>query len=113
MSDKRRTPRLSPFVVPCRVVDGESTRPGFITELSLLGARITCDECPPPGASVVVEAKLGRRAVRSRLPAQVVWTGAGARGPAFGVSFHALPEPERTTLAESVQAFQQLAQRLS
>ncbi len=114
MPEKRRSPRLSPFVVPCRIVRGESAQPGFITELSLEGARITCDECPPPGAEVVIEVRLGRRVVHaSRLGARVMWTGAGSRGPAFGVSFSALPEPARAALAESVEEFRRLAAKLS
>ena len=116
MSDeKRRAVRLSPFVVACRVVQDGQAVPGFITELSELGARVTCDDtCPPKGARVVIEVKLSRRALQSSsLSAMVVWTGRAARGPAFGVEFDQLTPAQAAALASAVDEFRRLAEKLT
>jgi PilZ domain len=113
--EKRRAVRLSPFVVACRVAHGDVQFPAFMTELSELGARITCDDsCPPVGARVLVEVKLARKAVQvARLSGVVVWVGSASRGPSFGVEFDQISEKDGAALARAVDDFQRLAQKLS
>jgi len=113
--EKRRAVRLSPFVVACKVTRGEAQLPAFITELSALGARVTCDDdCPPVGSRVVIEVRLARRAVApARLSAAVVWAGKAARGPAFGVEFDELTEAQARALAQAVEEFRSLAEKIN
>jgi hypothetical protein len=73
--EKRKAPRIQPYVAPCRVAHGSRRIPGYLTDLSRLGARVACDEAPPAlGEAVVLEVRFSRRAVHSPLPAVVKWS---------------------------------------
>lgn len=89
--EKRRTPRIQPFVAPCRVIAGESRSTGFLMDLSRRGARVST-ELPPPQSetSLVLEVRLGARVARSRLPARVKWVKPAEAGHVFGVVFEGL-----------------------
>ena len=41
--DKRRTPRIQPFVAPCRILEDPGPRPlaGYLTDLSTRGAQVS------------------------------------------------------------------------
>ena len=113
--EKRRTPRIQPFVAPCQIVDGEARTPGYVTELSLEGARVTCDAAPPvPGGAVVLEVRLPRQPARSRLAGRVKWARAAeGRGHVFGVTFEGLGADEQANVAAVLADFRRLAAELS
>ena len=114
--EKRRTPRIQPFVAPCQIVDGAARTPGYVTELSLEGARVSCDADPPaPGASVVLEVRLPRQPARSRLAGRVKWARAaeGRPGHVFGVTFEGLAADEQANVAAVLADFRRLAAELS
>jgi hypothetical protein len=109
--EKRRTPRIQPFVAPCRYVLGEHRVAGFLTDISRAGGRIQTEAAPPDvGAIVTVEARLGRQAVPVRLPATVRWVGSSPRGGSvFGVSFDGIGPDEQGVLEGVVAEFERRA----
>ena len=93
--DKRAAQRVQPFVVRCLIVDGGRRLPGYLTDLSASGARVTVEgEAPAAGAQVVVEVRLGREAAATarRLAATVQWARGEAPAPSFGVTFQITDE---------------------
>jgi len=111
--EKRETPRIQPFVASCHVVDGARRYGAYLTDLSLSGARVSCDAPPPqPEAWIVLEVRLGRPPSRVRLQAQVRWVGLGRNTHHFGVTFHLDQEGQRT-LAAVVDEFQRRAAELA
>lgn len=102
-SEKRKGERIQPFLAPCRVVHGSRRFAGYLIELSLGGGRIACKAAPPPaGSSVVLEVRFGKARERTRLPAQVRWSGKQPDvedGNVFGVTFAASGEAERAVEA--------------
>ena len=111
--DKRETPRIQPFVASCHVVDGARRYGAYLTDLSLSGARVSCDAPPPqPEAWIVLEVRLGRPPSRVRLQAQVRWVGLGRSAHHFGVTFPLDQEGQRT-LAAVVDEFQRRAAELA
>jgi len=114
--EKRETPRIQPFVALCHVVDGARRYAAYLTDLSLTGARISCEASPPqPEAWVTLEVRLGRPPSRVRLQAQVRWVGLGrGRGAHhFGVTFHRLDAEGQRALASVVEEFQRRAAELA
>ena len=109
--EKRRTPRIQPFVAPCRYVLGEQRLPGFLTDISRAGGRIHTEATAPAvGALVTVEARLGRRALPLRLRATVRWVGSAPRGGSvFGVSFEGIGPDEQAVLDGVVGEFERRA----
>ncbi len=109
--EKRRTPRIQPFVAPCRYVLGEQRLPGFLTDISRGGGRIHTEAAPPAvGALVTVEARLGHQALPVRLPATVRWVGSSPRGGSvFGVSFDGIGRDEQGILDGVVAEFERRA----
>ena len=105
MQEKRKTPRIAPFVASCRCVVGETRVPGFLTDLSTHGARIHCDlEPPASGAALVIEVRIARQPTRLRIPATVRWVQPSKRGGhVFGVSFDGI-RPEEQKVVDSVVA---------
>lgn len=98
--EKRETPRIQPFVASCHVVDGARRFGAYLTDLSLTGARVSCDALPPrPEAWITLEVRLGRPPSRVRLQAQVRWIGLGRSAHHFGVTFHLDQEGQRTLAA--------------
>jgi len=108
---KRRIPRIQPFVAPCRYVLGERRLPGFLTDISRAGGRIHTEAVAPVvGALVIVEARLGRQALPVRLPATVRWVGSAPRGgTVFGVSFEGIGRDEQGVLDSVVTEFERRA----
>jgi len=113
--DKRRTPRIQPFVVPCRIVVGRHRQSAYITDLSLGGGRIHCDdEVPNPGTLVTLEVRIGRRVAHSRLPAVVKWSrAAGKGGYELGLTFEGLSEEDRKALQAVVDDYHRRAAQLA
>jgi len=113
VGEKRETPRIAPFVTSCHVVDGARRYSAYLTDLSLSGARVSCEAPPPlPEAWIVLEVRLGRAASRVRLQAQVRWVGLGRSDHHFGVTFH-LDEEGQRTLAAVVDEFHRRAAELA
>jgi PilZ domain len=111
--EKREGLRIQPFVASCHVVDGTRRYAAYLTDLSLTGARVSCEAQPPqPEAWITLEVRLGRPPSRVRLQAQVRWVGLGRSSHHFGVTFHLDHEGQRT-LAAVVDEFQRRAAELA
>lgn len=109
--EKRHTPRIQPFVAPCRYVLGDERIAGFLTDLSERGGRIQTDVDPPAAGTVLtVEARLGRQATHLRIPATVRWTRPSPRGGfLFGMSFEGIPPETKRILDGVVDEFRRRA----
>jgi hypothetical protein len=109
--EKRRTPRIQPFVAPCRYVVGDVRVAAFLTDISPHGGRIHTDVDPPAvGVVVTVEARLGRMATHLRIPATVRWTGPAPRGGfVFGLSFDGIAPDAQSALDGVVEEFRRRA----
>jgi hypothetical protein len=101
--EQRKGERIQPFLAPCRVAHGSRRFAGHLIELSREGGRIACKAAPPPaGASVLLEVRFGKAPERTRLPAEVRWSGPQPNpqdGFLFGVTFAAADEAERAVEA--------------
>jgi len=107
VKEKRATPRIQPYIVPCVIAKGKKRLSGYLTELSARGGRFTCEEtAPAAGASVFLEFKIGRQVESSRLRASVKWV---RRGPgerrSVGFRFERVAAAERQALEEVVEGF--------
>lgn len=116
--DKRRTPRIQPFVAPCRVLEEPGPRPlaGYLTDLSPRGAQVSTQGLPPtPEAAVVLEVRLGSEPAATRLPARVKWVRAAEHGDwhAFGLTFEAISAAEQSMLDSVVEEFRRRAAQVS
>jgi hypothetical protein len=116
--DKRRTPRIQPFVASCRVLEDPGPRPlsGYLTDLSPRGAQVSTQGLPPtPEAAVILEVRLGNDAAPSRLPARVRWVRPAEHGDwhAFGLTFETLSAAELARLESVVQDFRRRAAQLA
>jgi len=116
-SEKRKTPRIQPYVVPCRIQDGERRFPGYVTDLSQRGARLTCEqEAPGVGQVIGLEVRLARRQGRARLSGRVQWSRPllhPARGHDFGLTFEGLQARERELIEAVVRDFHRQAEQLA
>jgi hypothetical protein len=115
--DKRRTPRIQPFVAPCRVLEEPGPRglAGYLTDLSPRGAQVATQGLPPvPEAAVVLEVRLGPDASATRVPARVKWVRAAEHGDwhAFGLVFEAVDPGEQQVLDSVVEDFRRRAAQL-
>lgn len=113
--EKRRTPRIHPYVVPCRIVQRARGRGAYLTDLGLRGARVALVGDPPtPGSSVVLEVRIGRQFPRSRLRAVVKWVRLGKEGRhLFGLTFKGVGRGEQQALRAVVEEFQRQAAQIA
>lgn len=104
--EKRRVPRIQPFVAPCRVVVSARRWSGYLIDLSPQGARVST-QAPPPDleASVVLEVRLVARAARSRLLGRVKWAQPADDGHVFGVVFEGLSADAERAIGAVVEEF--------
>jgi hypothetical protein len=112
--EQRRTPRIQPYVVPCRVLDSARRSAGYIVDLSTTGARITIDAEPPnSGTNIILQIHFAVGApFASRppcaFPAQVRWIK-GPESPdgafTFGVSFEGLGSGAQDALNAAIAEF--------
>jgi hypothetical protein len=115
--DKRRTPRIQPFVAACRVLEEPGPRglAGYLTDLSPRGAQVATQGLPPvPEAPVVLEVRLGADAAATRLPARIKWVRAAEHGDwhAFGLVFEAIDAAGQAMLESVVEDFRRRAAQL-
>lgn len=115
--EKRKTPRVQPYVAPCRVVAGPRRQPGYVTELSFEGARVSTEDPPPePGSAVVLEVRLGRRIAPTRLQAEVKWVQAPMAGSGaafvFGATFTDSAPDAKKRLQQALDEFRRRAEEL-
>jgi hypothetical protein len=114
VTEQRKIPRIQPFVAPCRVVGGSRVVPGYLTDLSEAGARVTCEVDPPAAdTAVTLELRIGRVAARSRVEARVAWVKAHERGAMFGLSFAGLAPEQKKALKAVVAEFRRLADEIA
>ena len=116
-SDKRSTPRIQPYVAPCRVLDRSRRVAGYVMDLSPRGARVTVESDPPsPGTTVIIEVRFARTTPHSLLPGQVRWVK-GPDGPkpthTFGMTFEGLTAEQHQVLNAVVEEFRRRADELS
>jgi Tfp pilus assembly protein PilZ len=114
--EKRRTPRIQPFVAPCHVASGPRRMAAYLTDLSVDGARVTCDADPPAVEDwVTVEVRLPTQADRSSLPGRVKWVqpAENRKGHTFGITFEGMSAEDGATVATVMAEFRRLAAKLS
>jgi hypothetical protein len=114
--EKRRTPRIQPFVAPCHVVAGARRMASYLADLSLQGARIACDAAPPALEEwVTIEVRLPREADRSSLPGRVKWVqeAENRKGHLFGITFEGMSDEGEAAVARVLAEFRRLAAALS
>lgn len=111
--DKRKTRRIEPYLAPCRIVVGRRHLSGYVTNLSVRGARVYTDEKPPRvGQRLTLELRLRARAAKHRLQAEARWvrTASDVTGlHSFGVSFKGLTSLERRTVESVLVEFRERA----
>ena len=114
--EKRRTPRITPFVAPCHVASVARRMAAYLTDLSLEGARVACDAEPPALEEwVTVEVRLPRQAERSSLPGRVKWVqpAENRKGHAFGITFEGMSAEGQAAVATVLAEFRRLAAEVS
>ena len=114
--DKRRTPRVQPFVAPCHVAAGSRRISAYLTDLSGEGARLACDADPPALEEwVTVEVRLPRQPERSSLPGRVKWLkpAENRTGHVFGITFEGLSAPGQAAVETVLAEFRRLAAELA
>ena len=112
--EKRSSPRIQPYIVPCQIVRGAKRLSGYLVELSADGGRLTCEEAAPRvGSPFSLEFRIGRQVEQSRLRAVVRWV---RRGPgearSLGFRFQRVSAPARQALEEVVDDFRRKAASL-
>lgn len=111
VKEKRTTPRIQPYIVPCLLIDaaGERHLPGYLTDLSIRGARVACEDlAPEPGEAVTLEFRIGRQVDSSRVKAAVKWVRRASRGTrSVGLRFSGVAAAERQALQTLVEEFRQ------
>jgi PilZ domain-containing protein len=113
-SERRRSPRITPFVARCRLLVGSKSRTGYLTDLSVEGARVTSASPLAVGSALVLEVRLSPRHAQSRLPARVLWTQPAEEGAvALGLAFGDMGEADRRALHEVVEEYRRRAQELA
>jgi Tfp pilus assembly protein PilZ len=114
--EQRKTPRVQPYVTPCRVLDGQRRFSGYVVDLSAQGAQVCVQAEPPQSGSVVVlQVRLGGRAPFMPLTAEVRWfrppaTAGGVH--AFGVTFKDMEAEQRERLEAALAEFRRRAAEL-
>jgi hypothetical protein len=116
-AEKRRTPRVQPYVVPCRLeLPNGRVLAGYVTDISPRGTQVSCQGPPPAaGIQVTLELRLRRAQAWPRLQAEVKWTRppAAPEGmPTCGLTFLDLQAPERELLEDAISDFVRRAAQL-
>ncbi len=116
--DQRRTPRVQPYVVPCRLTlaDGRHIG-GHVTDLSSRGAQLAADGEPPgEGSRMSIEIHLRRSALWPRATAEVKWIRPAAQVDApftCGVTFVDVAPEAQALIEAALDEFRRRAALLS
>lgn len=115
--EKRRAPRVHPYVVPCHMqLPNGRLLAGYVTDLSVLGAQVHCDGPPPAvGIRVAIEVRPRRGPAWPHLQAEVKWTRPPAREgdtPVCGLTFVDLDASARARIEETIEDFRRRAAQL-
>lgn len=115
--EKRRAPRVQPYVVPCRMELPNGRRlSGYVTDLSPIGARVSCDGPPPAvGIQVALEVRLRRGPAWPLLKAEVKWThppGRASADPTCGLTFVEVAAADQALLEGALEDFRRRAAQL-
>jgi PilZ domain len=109
--EKRTTPRIQPYIVPCLLIDvtGERRLSGYLTDLSSRGGRVACEgQAPEAGEAIALEFRIGRQVDSSRIKAAVKWVKRASRGMrSVGLRFEGVAAAERKALEALVAEFRQ------
>jgi hypothetical protein len=114
-AEKRSSPRVQPFVARCRVRFSERAVPGYLTDLSVRGARVLVeDQVPAAGTRLALEVRFRHAPRHALLSAEVKWArAAGASGGyCLGVRFLDLGGDERALIERIVSEFHAQAARI-
>jgi hypothetical protein len=116
-AEKRRTPRVQPYVVPCRLeLPNGRILAGYVLDISPRGAQVSCEGAPPAtGIHVTLEIRLRRGPAWPRLPAEVKWTRPPASpegNPTCGLTFVDLGAPDQKLLEDALEDFFRRAAQL-
>lgn len=112
--EKRRTPRVRPYVVPCRMtLPNGRLLSGYVTDLSPLGAQVSCDGPPPAvGIRVMLEVQPRRGPSWPNLSAEIKWTRPPARAndaPVCGLTFVEVEAAGQTLIEAALEEFRRRA----
>ena len=111
VKEKRTTPRIEPYIVPCLLIDakGERRLAGYLTDLSSRGGRVACEgAAPETGAAIALEFRIGRKVEATRIKAAVKWVRRASLGMrAVGLRFERLAAAEKEALEAVVEEFRQ------
>ena len=112
--EQRRSLRIQPYVAPCRLTIDPRPLNGFVVELSVHGARVSCEEEPPPvGTHVVLEVRLGNQIAFSRISSEVKWVKWKREGRHdFGLTFTEVTPHDQEVLEGIVEEFKRRASEL-
>ena len=109
--EKRTTPRIQPYIVPCLLIDerGDRRLDGYLTDLSSRGGRVACEgDAPEAGDTVALEFRIGRQVESSHIKAAVKWVRRASRGMrSVGLRFEKVATAERKALEAVVAEFRQ------
>jgi hypothetical protein len=109
--EKRTTPRIQPYIVPCLLIEvgGGRRLAGYLTDLSSRGGRVACDGlAPEPGDAIALEFRIGRTVEPSRIKAAVKWVRPATLGQrTVGLRFERVAPAERKALEGLVEEFRQ------
>ena len=112
--EQRRSQRIQPFVAPCRLVEGGRHLSGFVVELSVHGARISCEEeAPSVGDRFVLEVRLGKQVAHSHIACEVKWVKSRDGRHDFGLTFTKVEPEDQRVLEEIVEEFKRRASQLA
>jgi PilZ domain len=113
--EKRSSPRVQPFVARCRLRVPGRVLVGYITDLSLRGARVAIEEqAPAAGTRLDLEVRFRDQLRHARLAAEVKWAhvaGSGG-GHRVGLRFVEMGVAERTLLDRVIEEFHTQAARI-
>jgi hypothetical protein len=114
MMEKRRTQRIQPFIARCHITEGQRRVVGYVTDISLAGAQVACDDAPPEVETpVVLEVRFAPRTAHCRLPARVRWARQDEAGHVCGLTFGDVSPSDRATLEGVIERIRLRADQLS
>lgn len=116
--EKRKTPRVGPYVTPCKLATAAGRLSGYVLDLSPRGAQVSCKQPPPDaGSPVTLELRLGSSASASRIGASIRWVqppfGGGGGMHHCGLVFDQLDAETASALEAALREFRRRAAELA